>query len=136
MSNYIYNQVLKSDDDKSYDELFVNCKDILNVDDYIRDVRLANENIVLFESRSTPPLLLLCELSKQCNNELILTYVNEGSFVIESQIKFLNGNIIGYRERYNDGEIVDEFPEFGPLPERLENICSNCNINVVIEEDL
>ena len=108
MSNYIYNCVQVTGAGKTFNS-FVQ-KQGSNVN--IRDIRIVDDNTVEFESRSDTPLYEIVLFSKECKGELILTYNDEGRYIYESQYKIKNGEILGFRERYNDGEEAEEYPDW------------------------
>lgn len=125
MSNYIANELSAKDIGKNFEKQLAGFQmpdDELNV----RDIRVINDDLVVFESRNIPPVALTAILSSFYDEPIIHTYNDEGSIVYDRQIKLYGGKAIGYRQRYNDGFNVDEFPSWTSVPETL---CRSWNLS-------
>ncbi len=137
MSNYIQNQLHVKDSNIGVDYADRFAKLDKSVESVIRDIKVVGNDTIEFETRNAPPVEILQKLSKQYRDvEMIHTFNDEGRFCIDEQIKFKNGNIEGYRARYNDGEEVQSYPDWKPFPKtskEREDSIQECISNPVNE---
>lgn len=71
------------------------------------DVEKIDNDSLKIESKWRPPLVTLSNLSKQYpGQDMTVSYVNEGDFFIQKQLRLRDGQITGQRARSNIDERV------------------------------
>lgn len=85
----------------------------------VMDVEASGDDEIRFDSQWRPPLQFVSRLSKEqyLGQDVVYTYVNEGSGFIENQLRLRDGQITGSRSRYNEGENPEPFADWEAVSE-------------------
>lgn len=111
MANWVSNWLEVEGIGRDFDEGKIDTKDFYNV----MHVQSDGPDCLVLDSKWRVPLAALSQISKEscAGKDVLLTYSScENNPQLESQMMLHDGQIIGVRERYNDGFDADDWGEF------------------------